>query len=127
MRRAIGFDCQVVRTHDFRLIGRRGIDVSPMGMLVVGEVPTLTGEPVIVTFRLPRIGIWFDAQAAVARVAHGRRPRDRAGLCFGLEFEALAPGVARYLRGELQGVPPPLPMREPRVDYAASAHLAALA
>ncbi|HXX67061.1 MAG TPA: PilZ domain-containing protein [Polyangiaceae bacterium] len=126
MRRAIGFECQVVRAHDFRLIGKRGIDLSPTGMLVVGDVPTLTGEPVIVTFRLPRIRIWFDALAAVARVVHGRRPRDRAGLCFGLEFDPLAPNVVRYLRSELHGLPPPLPMREPRIDYAGTVHLAAL-
>lgn len=126
LRRAVRFECQVVRALDFRLIGRRGIDLSPMGMLVVGDVPALTGEPVIVAFRLPRIRIWFDAQGAVARVVHGRRPRDRAALCFGLEFDRLAPNVARYLRSELHGLPPPLPMREPRVDYAATVHLAAL-
>jgi hypothetical protein len=31
-----------------------------------------------------------------------------------------------FLRRALIGVPPPLPMREPRIDYAASVHLAAL-
>jgi len=127
MRRAFGFDCQVVRTRDFRLVSRQGVDLSPMGMLVVGALPTLTGEPVIVAFRLPRIRIWFDVQAVVARVVHGRRPRDQAELCFGLEFDGLPPNVARYLRGELHGIPPPLPMREPRIDYAATVHLAALA
>jgi hypothetical protein len=126
MRRAIGFDCQVVRSHDFKLIGRRGIDLSPLGMLVVGDMPALTGETVIVAFRLPRIRIWFDVQGAVARVVHGRRPRDRAPLCFGLEFDGLAPNVVRYLRSELHGLAPPLPMREPRIDYAATVHLAAL-
>jgi PilZ domain-containing protein len=126
IRRAIRIECNVVRERDFRFIGRRGVDLSHLGMLVVGDEPALTGEPVIVEFRLHRVGPWFDAQATIARVLHGRRPADWTGRCFGLEFEPLPPNVERYLRGALRRVPPPLPMREPRVDYAATVHLAAL-
>jgi len=89
------------------------------------QEPVLTGEPLVVAFRLPRSDYWFESVAHVARVLHGRRPGD-LGRCFGVEFEALEPDVQVFLRRALRGVPPPLPMREPRIDYAASIALAAL-
>jgi hypothetical protein len=125
MRRSLRVDCQVVRERDFKLIGSRGVDLSPMGMLVMAQEPVLTGEPVVVAFRLPMSSWWFDAEATVARVVHGRRPGD-LGRCFGVSFDTLEPDVQVYLRRALHGVPPPLPSREPRVDYAATIALAAL-
>ncbi len=125
MRRAVRVDCQVVRERDFKLIGSRGVDLSPLGMLIMAQEPVLTGEPVVVTFRLPRSAWWFDAEATVSRVVHGRRPGD-LGRCFGVAFDSLETDARAFLRRALRGVPPPLPMREPRVDYAASVHLAAL-
>jgi hypothetical protein len=94
-------------------------------MLVMAQERILTGEPLVVSFKLPRSDWWFDTEATVARVVHGRRPGDR-GRCFGLEFETLEPEAQAFLRQALRGVPPPLPMREPRIDYAASVHCAAL-
>jgi hypothetical protein len=126
MRRAALVDCQVVRERDFKLIGTRGVDMSPHGMLVLAQGDRImTGEPVIVAFRLGGSGWWFDSLATVARVLHGRRPGD-VGRCFGIEFDPLEPDVQSFIRRALRGVPPPLPMREPRIDYAASVHLAAL-
>jgi hypothetical protein len=125
VRRAIRVECQVVREHDFKLLGSRAVDLSPMGMQVMAQERVLTGEPVIVSFRLPMSSWWFDAEATVARVVHGRRPGD-VGRCFGLSFETLEEDVSAFLRRALRGVPPPLPMREPRVDYAATVHMAAL-
>jgi len=125
VRRSLRVDCQIVRERDFKLIGSRGLDLSPQGMLVMAQERVLTGEPVLVAFRLPRQHYWFDAEAVVARVVHGRRPGDR-GRCFGLAFEWLTADAQRHLRGVLRGLPPPLPMREPRIDYADTVHLAAL-
>jgi hypothetical protein len=125
LRRQVRVDCQVVRDHDFKLIGSRGVDLSTMGMLVMAQERVLTGEPVVVAFRLPMSRYWFDAEATVARVVHGRRPGD-VGRCFALEFQGLEEGTRSFLRRALRGVPPPLPMREPRVDYAASIRRAAL-
>ena len=126
VRRAMRVECQVVRERDFRLLGSRAVDLSPLGMLVMAQERVLTGEPVIVSFRLPLSLYWFDAEATVARVVHGRRPGD-LGRCFGLSFESLADDAASFLRRALRGVPPPLPMREPRIDYAATVAMAALA
>jgi hypothetical protein len=125
LRRAIRVDCQVVRERDFKLLGSRGVDLSPAGMLVMAQEPILTGEPVIVSFRLPRGLYWFDAEATVARVVHGRRPGD-AGRCFGIEFHTLAEDCKWFLALALRGNPPPVPRRTARVDYAASVHMAAL-
>jgi hypothetical protein len=125
IRRAIHLDCEVVREHDFRLIGTRGVDVSSTGMLVATGEKVLTGEPVILTFRLPRTPRWFDAQGTIARVVHGRRPGDR-GRLFGLDFDSLDPEAEWLLARALRDVPPPVPKRERRVDYAATVHLAAI-
>ncbi len=114
IRRAIRVDCQVVREHDFRLIATLAVDVSPTGMLVATGERVLTGEPVIVAFRLPRTPRWFDAQGTIARVVHGRRPGDR-GRCFGLDFDALEPEAEWWLTRALRDVPPPVPSRERRV------------
>jgi hypothetical protein len=125
LRRAVPVECQVVRERDFSLLATRGVDLSPHGMLVVAAAPVLTGEPVLLAFRFPHSGWWFDAEATVARVVHGRRPTDR-GCRIGLEFEAIDPGLRYFLHTLLEGVPPPLPARAPRIDYAASVRRAAL-
>jgi len=125
IRRATTVECQVVREHDFKLIGRWGLDVSPDGMLVVSDTRVLTGEDVIVSFRVPRTCGWLDCEATVARVVHGRRPTDRArGL--GLEFHSLGRDTKSALDAAMRRIPPPLPAREKRIDYAASIHMAAL-
>lgn len=126
MRRAARLDCQVVRERDFRLVGSRGLDVSPHGMLVMAQEPILTGEPVIVTFRLPMGLRWFDAQGTIARVVHGRRPGDR-GRCLGVEFDGFDQDARLWLEQALRGVPPPLPARDPPIDHATGVRLAARA
>src|ERR1700730_14746136 len=125
LRRGVRVDCQVVRERDFKLIGSRGLDLSPLGMLVFAQESVLTGDSVLGTFRLPQSAWWCDAEATVSRVVHGRRPGDR-GRCFGLEFDSLDRAVQHFLHTLLQGVPPPLPTRQQRIDYAASVRLAAL-
>ena len=125
VRRSVRIPCLVVRERDFRVVGSFGMDLSVHGMLVKSRASVLTGEPVQVSFRMPRGKRWVQASANVARVVHGRRPGDE-GRCIGLEFEGLSPEWTRRLRAVLHTVPPPLPNREPRIDYAASVHLAAL-
>jgi|HubBroStandDraft_2_1064218.scaffolds.fasta_scaffold202761_2 hypothetical protein len=126
VRRAVRVPCLVMRQRDYRLVGSYGLDLSPTGMLVKAHERVLTGEPVQVSFRLPKSRAWIAASATIARVLHGRRPGD-TGRCLGIEFDSLDPAVLRRLRSDLHNLPPPLPNREPRIDYAASVHLAALA
>ncbi len=119
LRRSVRVDCQVVREHDFRLLARRGVDLSPDGMLVLTDVRVLTGEDVIVSFRAPTTGLWFDCEATVARVIHGRRPGDW-GPCLGLSFHGMDDLSRVMLHADLRRLPPPLPRRPPRIDYAES-------
>jgi hypothetical protein len=120
IRRAVRVECQVVRERDFTLVGTSAIDLSTRGMLVATNERVLTGEEMIVAFRSPRRRrSWFDCEATVARVVHGRRPYD-GGRFLGLRFEDLDEWQSFVLRSELRGLPPPFPKRELRVDYAAS-------
>src|SRR5580658_8674562 len=127
VRRAVRVDCQVVRERDFKLVGDWAMDLSPEGILVVTRDIVLTGEEVIVSFPIPHTRVIVDATATVARVVHGRRPTDRHRRALGIAFDSLDPEYERILRAHLRRIPPPLPSRAPRVDYAASVHLAALA
>ena len=116
MRHAIQIDCQVVRERDFQLVGARTLDLSTDGMLVSSEVDVQTGEGLIVSFQATPFGIYFDTDATVARVIEGRRPGDR-GRCVGIRLRLDA--IARHiLRGGLRKVPPPVPRRAQRLDYA---------
>ncbi len=119
-RRSVIVECQVVREKGFQQIGTRAIDVSTDGMLVLTSAPVLTGESVIVSFRLPDSDDWFDLTATVARTLHGRRLGD-PGRAVGLRFDPLDSATSRRLRGALQRFPPTFPYRAPRVDYAATA------
>ena len=119
IRRAVRMPCRVVAEREFKLIGDRAVDLSPEGMLVPTEQPLEIGDSVIVSFRTTDLGIWFDTDAKVVRVIHGRRPGD-TGKCMGLSFQSLSAVHRLILRGYFRHVPPPLPKRAQRIDYAAS-------
>src|SRR5262245_7660463 len=93
-RREVILTCQIVRERDFRLLSSLALDLSTDGMLVSTDARVLTGEAVLVTFRGPRSNEWFDAEATVVRVVHGRRPTDR-GRCLGLAFHSVGPAWRR--------------------------------
>jgi hypothetical protein len=102
----------VVRERDFRLIGDRIVDLSPTGALVMPADPVLTGERLIVSFELPHLPFWFDAEAIVARVVHGRRPGEYTrGIA--LDFQGVS-GVQRFmLEQSLRYLPPAPPSYRP--------------
>jgi hypothetical protein len=123
IRRRVTLACRVVRESDFRLVASNALDLSPEGMLVMSlRADAAPGDTVVVSFRATELGIWFDAEGTVARVVHGRRPRDR-GRCLGIRFTRFDPVSRLILRGHLRRSPPPLPerkLRPARVDYAAT-------
>jgi hypothetical protein len=80
MRRAKEIACHVVRESDFRLVGGRGIDLSPDGMLVTVTESVDVGESLIISFRATELGIWFDTDAIVTRCVRGRRAGDPQSL-----------------------------------------------
>jgi len=111
-RRYVRIDCQVVREHDFRVVGDLALDLSERGMLVRTREPVLTGEDVVVCFKPPRSNRFVDALGHVARVVHGRRPGDR-GRCLGIELYAMDADDRRHLWESLRGLPAPEPLRDP--------------
>jgi hypothetical protein len=112
-RRFVRIDCQVVREHDFRLVGDLALDLSTRGMLVRARSRVLTGEELLIAFRPPRSNQWIDAQGTVARVVHGRRPGD-LGLAFGIEFHGMQRDHEELLFQQLRGMLAPDAMRPPR-------------
>jgi hypothetical protein len=112
-RRFVRIDCQVVREHDFKLVGDLALDLSTKGMLVRARTRVLTGEELLVAFRPPRCNRWIDAQGTVARVVHGRRPGD-TGLSFGLEFHGMESAYQELIFEKLRGMVAPDAMRPPR-------------
>ena len=119
VRRAVRLACQAVSEDAFRLVGRRALDLSPAGMLLESDVDAQLGDELIVSFRAPQSGLFIDTTARVVRVVAGRRPGDH-GRCLGLRFEHLEPTLRSALGASLAGLPPPLPQRAARVDYAAT-------
>lgn len=124
-RRAVNVECQVVREEGFTLVGTRGVDLSPEGMLVSTRARVEVGEELLVSFRVPGTLRWIDTMARVARVVRGDRKNDR-GRALGLAFAPLHKRQSRLVRDSLSCFPPPFPARALRVDYAATAALIAL-
>ncbi len=117
IRRDLQLRCQVIRGKDHRLIGARTVDLSTDGLLVRSEGDIAVGDPVIVSFRATDFDIRFDAEGEVTRILHGRRDYDR-GRCLGVRFDLKGAVHRHILRGHLRRVPPTLPRRVSRVDYA---------
>ncbi|MEB2310397.1 MAG: PilZ domain-containing protein [Sorangiineae bacterium] len=107
-RRTAKLTCQVVRLRDFRLVADTIEDLSPAGLRVGPADPVLTGEPLIVSFRLPGLGDWIDADAVVRRVIHGRRPGE-SERCLGLELTYLDAYSARLVAVYARRLPPAPP------------------
>ncbi len=119
LRRGVRIACEAVAADGFRLLGQRTLDVSSTGMLIEtrGKFARL-GEEVIVAFQPPASRIWVDAVARVARIVAGRRRGDRSQ-AFGLTFVDMSAVDRAILSAKLRGHPPPLPRREPPMNYSA--------
>jgi hypothetical protein len=94
----------VVRERDFRLVADRILNLSPDGLLAGPADPTLTGEKLIVSFKVPRSAYWVDVEATVTRVVHGRRPGDHTR-ALGIEFEGLGRWAKFVLERNLKRLP----------------------
>jgi hypothetical protein len=96
-----------VRERDFSLVADRVMDLSASGALVGPADPALTGERILVSFRIPRSTVWIDAEATVTRVVHGRRPGEFSR-SLAIQFDELEP-LPRFMLQEALRVVPPCP------------------
>jgi hypothetical protein len=118
MRRAVKTPCWAVSLNRGRLLGERLLDLSPEGMFLECRSEVGAGDGVFIVFKAPGSGgLWLRADAEVARVIQGRRDGDRA-YGAGLKITRLKNGSYFELGQRLRGLPPPLPGRHLRVDYA---------
>jgi hypothetical protein len=104
LRRAIHSRCQVVRERDFKLVGTKVLDLSTRGMLLETDLPILTGEELLVSFKGPASDRFYDCGATVARVLHGRRRMDTRR-AVGVAFETLHVWDELLLCEELRRAP----------------------
>lgn len=119
VRRSVRLGCQVVSESRFRLVGKRCLDLSQTGMLIECDDDVAVGDELLVSFRIPGTSRFFDLSGRAARIVSGKRPLD-AGRCLGVRFEGLDVRTRAILGAMLRGLPPPVPTRAPRVDYAAT-------
>lgn len=81
----VGTYCHAVRERDFALLGDWAADVTSEGMLVRSDAAVIVGETVLVSFRVPPMGTWVDAEARAVRVC-----TDESGQrCVELAFDTL--------------------------------------
>ena len=118
-RHTVKIDCQVVRERDFSLIADRVVDLSANGALVGPADPALTGERILVSFRIPRSTVWVDAEATITRVVHGRRPGEFSR-ALAIQFDDLEPLPRFMLQEALRVVPPSPPKSAPGRRTSAS-------
>jgi hypothetical protein len=117
IRRAVQIPCTLVRTRDFKVIGRQTLDLSENGMLVGALDDVGQTENVMASFTFTPFAIPFQVEGHVARILHGRRGKDRMP-AVAIHFDALDSISRLILRGNLRRIPPVLPARARRIDYA---------
>jgi hypothetical protein len=104
LRRSVQTRCEVVREHDFKLVGTRVLDLSTRGLLLETDLRILTGEDLFVSFKSPTSDRWYDCTGTVARVVHGRRRRD-VRRAVGVAFDRLHVLDELLLCEELRNAP----------------------
>lgn len=77
------------------------------------------GDKLIVSFQATPMGIWFDSEATVRRIVHGRRPTDTMP-AFGISLDSLSNVHRHIMKGYLRNIPPPIPKRTQRIDFIAT-------
>lgn len=76
---------QIVDVENFSLIGERFLDVSSQGCLLACDSGVRSGQRLVMSFRLPTSGLWFDAEGEIVRVIEGWRDGD-PGYAAGVRF-----------------------------------------
>lgn len=120
IRRYVGVRCEAVADDGFRLIGRTIRDLSTTGAFLETDADLVLGEIVYLAFQAPRTRRWVDACCVVARRVSGRRDTDRGKRGVGLRFVTMDAIDRAILEASLRKMPPPVPERSVRLDYASA-------
>lgn len=116
-RHSLRVDCQVYRDRDLLPLCGEVVDISLSGIqLRAEELPGL-GDRVWINFRPPRTDRTLRVEGVVTRVTAGRRRNER-GETVGIEFKELTPEAHAGLCVMLRRLPPTVPQRKSRLDYA---------
>lgn len=108
VRRSVSLPCEVLSVEG-SLARERVLDLSSRGARVTARSKVRVDEPIVVSFRPPRLSASLDVLARVAH-AESRISREFGDIDFvGLEFVDLAASARRDLERSLRGLPPPLP------------------
>ncbi len=121
-RRAVRLPCDVVRTRDWKPIGKQMVDLTAAGLQLLAEDDAQVGEDVQVLFRVPFTNLWTFVEGTVKRVVNGWRTGDW-GPAYGIQLAKMDPILETILRGTLWRFPPTIPWRPKRIDYAATVRL----
>jgi len=119
LRHAADLVCHVVRERGFVDIGGNTLDVSVDGIRLRSDADVALGDEVVLSVRLPRSRQWIDAQGRIVRIERGTRTGDK-GRAIAIAFTAMDPVDRAMLAGATASVPPPVPRRSVRMDYAAT-------
>lgn len=119
VRRDVRMPCQVERESDGTPIASECLDLSAEGIRVLASEEASLGTRLRVRFEMPDTGARLDVTALVSRVIRGRRPGEHP-LELGLSFADASPLEKAMLDACLSGLPPPVPARRLRIDYARS-------
>jgi DNA-binding response OmpR family regulator len=120
VRHAVDLPCTVVREKNLTLVSLRAVDLSPDGMRVeLRNVEVEVGDRLFVSFQIAALGKWLYTDAFATRLLRGRRPGETSPSLVVL-FGSLPAASRLCVRDSLRKVPPHLPQRQQRVDYAAT-------
>ena len=119
VRRSVVSRCEAVADRGFRLVGRTLRDLSAEGAFLETDADVEIGEEIYIAFQAPRTRLWMDARARVVRHVRGRRAGD-SSRGVGLRFETIDAVDRAVLEGSLSALPPPVPARPVRADYASA-------
>ena len=103
---------QIVDLSSFSLVGERFLDVSAQGCLVACDRGVSSGQRVMMSFRLPSSGLWFDAEGEVVRVVEGWRDGD-PGYAAGVRFVEFDRAARLELGLDLRSLPQVTMTRSP--------------
>lgn len=111
---------QIVDLESFKLVGDRFLDVSAQGCLVACDRGVIRGQQVVMSFRLPTSGLWFDAEGEIVRVVEGWRDGD-PGYAAGVRFTTFERRARLELGLDLRELPQSPMTRSPSTRLRALA------